>query len=168
MRRADEDSRSASPSRTPSRRPSRTARSMPMHHRTHASPASGSPCVRAETSTADRAIAWSSPRWARATGAVRIRLPLPRSWLGARRSLGRRDREVRSIDGPAEDSPHLDAESEGQGPMRTTQLIRSPKSGRSTPSASRFEPRLTWYWIRFVFVLLSTSARFMRTKKGRP
>lgn len=79
----------ARPSSMPSSPSSRTARSIAMHHSAHASPATGSPWVSAETATAWSTMARSSPRWASATGAVRIRLPLPaapRGWASKRRA----------------------------------------------------------------------------------
>ncbi len=58
---------------------------MAAHHSTQASPASGSPWVSAETPSAASLSAASSPRCASATGAVRMRLPLPAAPLGLRR-----------------------------------------------------------------------------------
>jgi len=50
---------------------------MPSHHRTHASPASGSWWVSSLTARAASAKAFASPRYAKATAAVRISEPLP-------------------------------------------------------------------------------------------
>ena len=72
-------SRCASPPRR-SRTCSRTARSMADDHRTHAWAVRGSEWVRSLTAVAARTIAPVSPRWARATGAVRMREPLPAEW----------------------------------------------------------------------------------------
>jgi hypothetical protein len=76
--------RSPIPSRTPLRASvsPRMARSMATHHSTQASPASGSACVSPEIAIAWLCSAPSSPRQASATGAVRMRLPLPALLLG--------------------------------------------------------------------------------------
>jgi hypothetical protein len=72
-------SSSSMPSLTASRAlmPKGTARSMATHQMAQASQARGSAWVKAETAIARSTSASSSPRQASATGAVRMRLPLP-------------------------------------------------------------------------------------------
>lgn len=80
IRSAQKPRRSAGRRGSPTSRSSRaslTARSTATVHSRQASSARGSVWVRAEMRRAATATASGSPRWARATGPVRIRLPFP-------------------------------------------------------------------------------------------
>ncbi len=103
---------SSMPSRMPSLLPVLIARSIAMHQSAQASPASGSACVKPDTAIARSTRRSSSPRAARATGAVLMRLPLPALRSGC----------------PLKCSAAREATSDGVADLDRTDLVWMPTS----------------------------------------